>query len=77
MVGEAKPKPSDYVAVDAVVTKPLAVRVPQAVTMLGISRSKLYQFIQSGEVEIVKIGRATLIPVEALYRFLESHRHAD
>lgn len=77
MIGEAKPKPSDYVAVDAVVTKPLAVRVPRAVAMLGISRSKLYELIQSGEIEIVKLGRATLIPVEILARFLESHRHLD
>jgi len=42
----------------------------------ALSRSKLYQFIQSGEVEIVKIGRATLIPVESLARFMESHRRA-
>jgi len=38
-------------------TMPITVRIPQAVAMLGMSRSKLYQFIQSGEIEIVKIGR--------------------
>ncbi|EQB04010.1 helix-turn-helix domain-containing protein [Sphingobium baderi] len=56
-------------------TMPITVRIPQAVAMLGMSRSKLYQFIQSGEIEIVKIGRATLIPVESLTRFIAA-RHS-
>lgn len=56
-------------------TMPITVRIPQAVAMLGMSRSELYQLIQSGEIEIVKIGRATLIPVECLTRFIAA-RHS-
>nr|WP_232313840.1 helix-turn-helix domain-containing protein [Sphingobium sp. TCM1] len=45
-----------------------------AVKMTGIGRSKLYELIQEGEVEIVKIGSATLIPIASLERLLERHR---
>jgi len=34
--------------------------------MTGIGRSKLYELIASGDIEIVKIGSATLIPVASL-----------
>jgi excisionase family DNA binding protein len=53
---------------------PLSVRIPTAVKMIGIGRSKLYQLIQEGEVEVVKIGSATLIPVASLQQLLERHR---
>ena len=53
---------------------PLSVRIPTAVKMIGIGRSKLYQLIQDGEVEVVKIGSATLIPVASLERLLDRHR---
>lgn len=56
--------------------QPIAVRVPQAVAMLGIGRSKLYQHIASGEIEIIKDGRATLIPVDSLRAFLARRRSA-
>ncbi|MBF9150386.1 helix-turn-helix domain-containing protein [Novosphingobium jiangmenense] len=46
--------------------EPLAVRIPDAVRMTGIGRSKLYQLIASGELETVKIGRCTLITLDAL-----------
>ena len=46
--------------------EPLAVRIPDAVRMTGIGRSKLYQLIASGKLETVKIGRCTLITLDAL-----------
>ena len=64
----------ESIAIDAVVAAPISGRIPQAVAMLGVSRSKLYQFIRSGEIEVVKIGRATLIPVDSLTRFIETRR---
>nr|WP_251007730.1 helix-turn-helix domain-containing protein [Sphingobium sp. BHU LFT2] len=42
--------------------------------MTGIGRSKLYELIQSGDVEIVKIGSATLIPVESLRQLINRYR---
>ena len=53
---------------------PLSVRVSMAVKITGIGRSKLYELIQEGEIEVVKIGSATLIPVASLERLLDRHR---
>ncbi len=50
--------------------EPLAVRIPDAVRMTGIGRSKLYQLIASGELETIKIGRCTLITLDALRSLL-------
>lgn len=46
--------------------EPLTVRIPVAARMLGIGRSKFYELIASGDIEIVKLGGATLVPVEGL-----------
>ena len=47
-------------------TDPLTVRVVTAVRLTGLSRSRLYELIQSGELATVKIGRTTLIPFKSL-----------
>ena len=44
--------------------------VADAAHCLGISRSKLYQFIASGEVRTIHIGRLCKVPVEALDEFI-------
>lgn len=41
--------------------EPLTVRVSTAVRITGLSRSRIYELIQSGDLETVKVGRATLI----------------
>lgn len=46
--------------------EPLAVRIPDAIRMTGIGRSKLYELIASGDIVAVKVGRCTLIPMESL-----------
>ena len=56
------------------VLSPLSVRIPVAVKMTGIGRSKLYELIQEGAIDIVKIGSSTLIPVASLERLLERNR---
>nr|WP_255352073.1 helix-turn-helix domain-containing protein [Novosphingobium sp. AAP93] len=48
--------------------------MPDAVRMTGIGRSKLYQLIASGELETIKIGRCTLVPVDALKNLLARAR---
>ena len=50
--------------------EPITVRIPAAVRMTGIGRSKLYELIKAGDVEIVKVGTSTLIKVESLRRLL-------
>jgi len=55
---------------------PISVRVKQACEIIGIGRSKLYQLIASGEIETIKIGCATLIPISSLHQFIEARRDA-
>ena len=46
--------------------EPLTVRVPTAVRLTGLSRSRIYELIQSGDLETIKVGRSTLIPYRSL-----------
>jgi len=50
------------------------VRVPDAVKLTGIKRTKLYELIRNGEIEIVKVGTATLIPIESLKKYIDAKR---
>ncbi|MDQ2891476.1 MAG: helix-turn-helix domain-containing protein [Pseudomonadota bacterium] len=46
--------------------EPLTVRISTAVRITGLSRSRIYELIQSGDLEAVKVGRATLIQYGSL-----------
>lgn len=46
--------------------EPLTVRISTAVRITGLSRSRIYELIQSGDLEIVKVGRATLVQFGSL-----------
>ena len=48
--------------------EPLLLTMQQASMMLGISRTKLYQLVQRGEIESVHIGRARRVPRSVLLR---------
>src|SRR3546814_14730575 len=52
----------------------ISVRIPQAVRMTGLSKSKIYQLIASGDVEAAKVGRATVVFVDSLKAFLRANR---
>ncbi|WP_314373455.1 helix-turn-helix domain-containing protein [Sphingomonas paucimobilis] len=56
---------------DALPMEPLTVRIKTAVKLTGIGRSTLYELIQSGEIETIKIGRSTFIPYRCIKRLLE------
>ena len=58
----------DYLA------RPLAVRIRDACRMTGIGRSKLYELIGRGEIETIKIGAITLVPVAGLEDFLHRQK---
>ncbi|MET3473268.1 excisionase family DNA binding protein [Novosphingobium sp. 1529] len=64
--GQAKPEPYR--------TEPLTVRIPEACRLTGIGRSKLYELITDGSIEIVKVGGMTLIPFESLKRLIADAR---
>ena len=49
---------------------PIAVRISDAVRMIGLGRSKIYELIASGDIEIVKVGSCTLIPVASLRKLI-------
>ena len=49
----------------------LTIRVPDAVRILGIGKTKLYELMAAREIEAIKVGRATLIVVRSLERFVE------
>lgn len=46
--------------------------VAEAAAVLGISRSKLYQFIASGDLRTIHIGRLCKVPVDAIDEFVAS-----
>jgi excisionase family DNA binding protein len=52
------------------VFRPLTVRVREACRLTGIGRSKFYELIAAGEIEIIKVGTITLVPVSSLTSFL-------
>jgi excisionase family DNA binding protein len=54
--------------------EPLTVRIPVAVQLTGIGRSKIYELIASGEIEVVKVGASTLITVASLRRLIQKSR---
>ena len=55
---------------DAVFHRPLAVRIREACRLTGIGRSKFYELIAAGEIEVIKVGVITLVPVSSLTSFL-------
>ncbi|AJA09746.1 MULTISPECIES: helix-turn-helix domain-containing protein [Sphingopyxis] len=57
---------SDDAPVEIVFVEPLTVRISTAVKLTGISRSRIYELIESGDLDTVKVGRSTLIPFKSL-----------
>ena len=55
-------------------SEPLTVRIPEAVRITGIGRSKLYELIQAGDIAVVKIGASTLIPMDSLRDLVARNR---
>ncbi|MGE5562465.1 MAG: helix-turn-helix domain-containing protein [Bacillota bacterium] len=56
------------------VGEPISVKIPEAVRLTGISRSRIYELMRSGDIEFAKVGSSTLILVESLRSFIQSHR---
>jgi len=55
--------------------EPITVRIPDAIRMTGLGRSKLYELIASGDIETIKVGRCTLIPVASLRQMIDNLRN--
>jgi excisionase family DNA binding protein len=54
--------------------EPISMRVADACRYTGISRSTLYLLIARGEVEVVKMGAATLVLTESLQKLIQKQR---
>lgn len=50
---------------------PLLHKIPAACAEIGLGRSKVYELIAAGEIEVVKVGRATLVPDSSLRAFAD------
>lgn len=55
--------------------EPITVRIPDAIRMTGLGRSKLYELIASGDIETIKVGRCTLILVASLRQMIDHARN--
>ena len=53
---------------------PICVRVNEAARMIGVGRTKLYELIATGEVETVKLGKATRITTASLHDLVRRQR---
>jgi excisionase family DNA binding protein len=56
--------------------EPICVRVNEAARMIGVGRTKLYELIAAGEVETVKLGKATRITTASLRDLVRRQRGA-
>ncbi|MFG2407241.1 helix-turn-helix domain-containing protein [Streptomyces brevispora] len=55
----------------------VALTVAEAARRIGIGRTKLYEYVTSGEIASVKIGSLRRIPAEAVSDFLARQLVAD
>jgi excisionase family DNA binding protein len=54
--------------------EPISVRIPEAVRLTGLSRSRIYELMKSKDIAFVKVGSSTLVLVESLRSFIEGKR---
>jgi excisionase family DNA binding protein len=52
--------------------EPLAVSVPQAAIMLGISRALAYELVARGDLPSLRLGRRLVVPRRALVELVET-----
>jgi excisionase family DNA binding protein len=56
---------------------PICVRVNDAARMIGVGRTKLYELIAAGEVEMIKLGKSTRITTTSLHELIKRLRRAE
>jgi excisionase family DNA binding protein len=58
-------------------TSKLLFRVNEAAVALGRSRSRIYELINDGDLEVVKDGRSTLVTAESMHSFIGGLRAGE
>jgi excisionase family DNA binding protein len=66
-----QPNPPAISPAESPTAIPIAVRVKEACRLTGIGRSKLYELIAADEIDTIKVGAITLIPMASLKLSLE------
>lgn len=56
--------------VQVVPLEPLAVPVPEAARLLGVSPALVYELIGRGEVKAIRLGRRLVVPVASLQELI-------
>jgi excisionase family DNA binding protein len=56
---------------DSVETKPLTVTVPTARKISGLGNTKIWALIKDGKLEVVRVGRRTLVTYRSLEALLQ------
>lgn len=54
--------------------EPISVRIREACRLTGIGRSKFYELVASGDIEVIKVGAMTLVPFDGLRAFIDRER---
>ena len=52
-------------------TQRLLLRVPEVAKALGLGRTKVYELISTGELPVIRLGRAVRVSVAALHKWVE------
>ena len=52
----------------------LAISVPEAGALLGLSRNSAYEAARRGEIPTIKIGKRILVPLVALERLISGEK---
>jgi helix-turn-helix protein len=52
--------------------EPIAVTIPDAIRISGLSRSEIYRRLAAGDLEAIKSGARTLILLNSIKRYLAS-----
>ena len=52
----------------------ISVKIPEAVRLTGLSRSRIDELMRSGDIEYAKVGSSTLILVDSLRSFVNRAR---
>ena len=52
--------------------EPIAVTIPDAIRISGLSRSEIYRRLAAGDLEAIKSGTRTLILMDSIKRYLAS-----
>lgn len=62
---------------EALPLEPFTVRISEAMRLTGLRRSKVYELIASGDIEVVKVGRCSLVVVASVRALIERRRQAQ